>query len=158
VGRELIPGTDPASPPDPGVAGFSLIELLVVIAILSVLTVGAVLATGRGGTDTPDMARFQTLFTQTQALAVAGRQARGLKLDPDGLRLAYVTPEGWAISDVVQPWQGRVSFQAAGGFFDPQGPDIIQLPNGRGTAFTIAFTTGVRCQSDGWTGLTCDAR
>jgi prepilin-type N-terminal cleavage/methylation domain-containing protein len=152
VGTKLIPAA-------PARAGFSLIELLVVIAVLSVLTVGAVLATGRGGPETsPDMARFQAGFTLMQALAVQGRGARGLVIVSEGMQTAQAGAEGWVISDGVQPWRGRVVYAARGGQFDPGAPDIRFLSNGRSTAFSISFATGGRCDTDGWSGLTCAAQ
>lgn len=154
MGSKLI--SDPS-----GQAGFSLIELLVVIAVLSVLSVGAVLATGRGGDaarEAVDMARFQDSFTVMQALAVQGREIRGLEVKGKGLRRARPGPEGWVFSDNIQPWRGRVAYAGQGEAFEPDAPDIRFLPDGRTSVFSISFATGGRCASDGITGLTCDAR
>lgn len=142
-------------------AGFSLIELLVVIAILAVLSVGAVLATGRGGADakgTADMAQFRDRFANLQALAIQGRETRGLMVQGKGLRNARIGPDGWEISKATQPWRGRVAFSNQGELFIPNAPDIRFLSNGRTSAFSIGFAAGGRCASDGWEGLTCDAR
>lgn len=141
-------------------AGFSLIELLVVIVVLSVLAVGAVLATGRGTSQTggaADMARFHDQFTTMQALAIQGRETRGLVVQGKGLRTARPGPEGWKVSETIQLWRGRVAFRGTGEQYEPGAPDIRFLPNGRTSAFSIGFATGGRCESNGWSGLTCDA-
>lgn len=138
-------------------AGFSLIELLVVIAILAVLSVGAVLTTGRGGDGASDMDRFQRSYALMRSLAIQGREARGLMVQGTGLRRARMGVEGWGVSDSTQPWVGRVAFTRQGEVFVPGDPDIRFLPNGRTSAFSIGFATGGRCESDGWTGLRCDA-
>ena len=141
-------------------AGFSLIELLVVIAILAVLSVGAVLTVGRGGLrgeGTADLARFRQSFALMQALAIQGREMRGLVVQSKGLQRARPGPDGWVLSDTPQPWGGRVAFTRKNEAFAPGDPDIRFLPNGRTSAFSIGFATGGRCESDGWTGLTCDA-
>lgn len=146
-----------------GPAGFSLIELLVVIAVLSVLAVGAALATGRGGPQTAqssDMARFETAFATQAALAVQGREARGLAVQGAGLRGLRPDPGGgWTAAGPERPWRGRVAFlREAAEAFVPGGPDIRFLPNGRSSAFSISFAADGRCESNGWTGLTCSAR
>jgi len=152
-------GTKLISKPSAG-AGFSLIELLVVIAILAVLSVGAVLTTGRGGEGTQgraDMARFQDSFTTMRALAIQGREIRGLVVQGSGMRRARVGPDGWVFADTVLPWGGRIAFTRQTEAFEPGGPDIRFLPNGRTSAFSIGFAADGRCESDGWAGLTCDA-
>ena len=81
-----------------GEAGFTLIELLVVIAILGVLGVGAALTVGRGGPETAessDMARFQVAYATQAALAVQGREQRGLAVKAGGLRAMRPGPQGW---------------------------------------------------------------
>ena len=138
--------------------GFSLIELLVVIAILAVLSVGAVLTTGRGGPQAAgaaDMARFRDDFTTLQALAIQGRETRGLLVQGRGMRRARPGPDGWEISKMTQPWRGRIAFSRQGERFEPNAPDIRFLPNGRTSAFSIGFSAGGRCESDGWAGLIC---
>ena len=140
-------------------AGFSLIELLVAVAVLSVLTVGAVLATGRGGPDQgSDMARFEVLFDRARALAIEGRQARGLVITPDGVQMAQPGAGDWQVSRTVLPWQNRVAFLAPGARTGLNQPDIRLLPNGRSTVFSIEFDRTGRCESDGWTGVSCNAR
>ena len=144
-----------------GQAGFTLIELLVVIAILGVLGVGAALTVGRGGPETAessDMARFQVAYATQAALAVQGREQRGLAVKAGGLQAMRPGPQGWVAETTEQPWRGRVALSEEVILFDPQGPDIRFLPNGRSSAFTISFGAGGRCESNGWTGLTCAAR
>lgn len=139
-------------------AGFTLIELLVVIAVIAVLSVGAALSAGRGGPETAarsDMARFQGSFATQQALAVQGRETLGLLVQGEGLRRTRLGPEGWVPSGGVQPWRGRVAFSAPAGAFQAGAPDIRFLSNGRTSVFSIGFASGGRCESDGWSGLTC---
>ena len=153
MGTKLI--SDPSAE-----AGFSLIELLVVIAVLAVLSIGAVLTTGRGGADTEDradMARFQDSFALMRSLAIQGREIRGLVVQGTGLRNARSGPDGWEVSEVVQPWRGKVAFTRQNEAVEPSAPDIRFLPNGRTSVFSIGFAAGGRCESDGWAGLTCDA-
>ena len=154
MGTKLIPDTCAE-------AGFTLIELLVAIAVVSVLSVAAVLATGRGGPEaeaSADMGRFQVSFNTMQALAVQGRQTRGLVVQGKGMRRARPGSEGWDTSDIVQPWRGRVVFSKQIEPFEPGGPDIRFLPNGRTSVFSIGFEAGGRCESNGWAGLTCAAQ
>lgn len=155
MGSEL--SRQPARPT--GEAGFSLIELLVVIAVLAVLSVGATLSISRGGDpskDAADMTRFQTSFATTRAMAIQGREMRGLLVQGEGIRRAHVGPEGWVLTTSVQPWRGKVAFARQGEAFEPGAPDIRFLVNGRTSAFSITFAAGGRCESDGWTGLTCE--
>ena len=140
-------------------AGFSLIELLVVIAILAVLSVGAVLSTGRGGDaqGRADMARFQDSFATLRALAIQGREMRGLTVQGKGMRRARAGHDGWIFAETILSWGERIAFSRQNEAFEPGSPDIRFLPNGRTSAFSIDFAAGGRCESDGWAGLTCDA-
>lgn len=140
-------------------AGFSLIELLVVIAVLSVLSVGAVLSTGRGGAqreDAADMARFEDSFARMRAMAIQGRELRGLMVQGAGPVAARPGADGWVVTQTAPPWHAPVAFARTGEMPEPGGPDIRFLPNGRTSAFTIGFAAGGRCTSDGWAGLTCE--
>ncbi|MFK7940743.1 MAG: Tfp pilus assembly protein FimT/FimU [Roseovarius sp.] len=145
--------------PPTGEAGFSLIELLVVIAVLAILSVGATLSVSRGGDpskDAADMTRFQTSFATLRAMAIQGRETRGLVVQGEGMRRARPGEDGWVLTQSVQPWRGKVAFAKQGEAFEPGGPDIRFLANGRTSVFSIGFAAGGRCESDGWTGLTCE--
>lgn len=142
-----------------GEHGFSLIELLVVIAVLAILSVGATLVVSRGG-DTPetaaDMTRFQTNYMTLRALAIQGREMRGLTVRGAGMRRARLGEDGWVQASSVQPWRGLVNFSEQAEAHEPGGPDIRFLANGRTSAFSIGFGVAGRCRSDGWSGLTCE--
>lgn len=173
MGRQLRP--DPFAFEDPQ-AGFSLIELLVVVAVLAVLAVGVTL-TPLARNAPSDMARFREMFEGTRALAIAGREIRGLEITPqhmarsrldvqeDGGQEAGGRDSGrpgrgeqiW-VPGRVQPWRGPVTFLrrgASAGAVGPGAPQIRFLPDGRTEAFAITFGAEGRCESDGWTGVTC---
>lgn len=133
--------------------GFSLVELLVVVAILAVLAVGATIAGGRLGSS--DLARFRQGFDTARQLAIAGQQVRGLRVDPDALRSARYTAAGWQVSDSTVRLSGRATLRLTGPQGPREAPQIVLLPTGQSSAFSIRFGQG-RCQSDGWSGLTCD--
>lgn len=141
-----------------GPAGFSLIELLVVIAIVSILAVGASLAVGRQG-DTGDLARFREVWELQRSLAIEGRGMRGMRLGPKGLqvmiwRMAEAGPV-WQAQGGPRAWRGRVVVSSARPV--PSGePDIVFLPNGRSSAFSVRFDAdNAGCDTDGWADLTC---
>lgn len=145
--RELIPGRS---------AGFTLIELLVAVAVMAVLTLGAVLAVGRGQDRqvAPDMALFMERFAVARALAVEGRRTGGLQVRARETRLYWQVGGEWVAQSDPVPWRGRVGFRRAGGPAGQDQPDILFLPNGQTTPFTMSFPGG-DCESDGWTGLRC---
>lgn len=148
-----------------GDAGFTLVELLVAIAVLAVLALGASLALPRSSVPAErDMALFQRQFEQMRQLAITGQSSRGLRITPQGLRLArrqatsqanlladaLVGPEAsgqnqrWHLSARQQRWQGRVQFisqnSAGRAPIGSAAPDIQFLADGRSSAFTIRFS------------------
>ncbi|WP_420568727.1 type II secretion system protein [Thalassovita sp.] len=138
--------------------GFTLIELLVVVAIISVLAVGATLAVGRSGSSgQSDRALFAKTHERMRGLAVSGQQVRGLRFDPRGMFTADYGTKGWDISETRISWAGRVAVDVPGSArntrFDV--PQVIYLPTGRTTAYSIRFQDGSSCQTDGWGPLTC---
>ena len=140
-------------------AGFSLIELLVVIAVLSVLAVGASLAATRAPGRTDDADRFARIFAQLRQLSVQGQQWRGLNIRPRGHQMAGRSDGQWLDSGRETRWRGQVTFATDGPIAGDNSPEIVFLPNGRTSAFSIRFGAGAGtlCQSDGWTGLICEA-
>ncbi len=137
--------------------GFTLIEALVVTAVLSVLAVG--LALGSGARGHGDQQQFIQRFETAQALAVQGRQTRGLYVTETRLRPAVLTAEGWLPLGEGVRWHGAVGFSADRPSFSAtkDHPDIVLLPTGQATAFTIHFTqAGQQCRSDGWSGVQCN--
>lgn len=142
-----------------GKSGFSLIELLVVIAILSVLALGVVFTVGRSG-ESGDLQRFRSAYELQRDLAIEGRAMRGLRIGPRDMQVmvwragAGQDPTGWQVAGDKARWRGRVAFSASK--LMPLGvPEIVFLPDGQGSGFSVQFDNGRRCESDGWSGLTC---
>ena len=137
-------------------AGFTLIELLVAVAGMAVLTLGAVLAAGRGQVSQagPDMALFKERFEVAQALAIEGRRTGGLAVRNDETQLYWRVGADWETRSDPVPWRDRVEFNGRRPTGVEAGPDIVFLPSGQSTSFTISFDGGT-CANDGWTGLRC---
>jgi prepilin-type N-terminal cleavage/methylation domain-containing protein len=142
-----------------GQSGLSLLEVMVSVAVLAVLAVGAGLATGGAvpGTER-DATRFQRAFEQNWALAVMGRETRGLSITPQGLALARQAAGGWDSASRLYDWRGTVSLAHAGPGPLPGIPDIVLRPDGRSGGFALVFSgrgPAWRCVSDGWSALSC---
>lgn len=138
--------------------GFSLIELLVVVAIIAVLSVGVTLTVGRSDkVPTKDMALFQKLHERQRSLAITGQHIRALKVLPRGVYSARYQPDGWFLSDTLISWSGRalLSTRPSAQRIGPDDPQILFLPTGQVTAFSIAFSEGGRCETNGWGALKC---
>lgn len=141
---------------DSDTAGFTLFELLVVVAVLAVLAVGASLAATRsGGEGASDADRFRHSHDMARALAVQGQERRGLEISRSGIRMAKQVGGIWQAEGRKIVWRDRVVFAPQGEDLSPDVPEILFLPDGRSSAFSIRFA-GVGCRSDGWTGLKCD--
>lgn len=149
--------------PDQHDAGFSLIELMVVVAVLAVLAVGASLSAGRTGGGQGDMQRFSQQFELARALAIQGRQARGMWVTPQGFSMTELESDGWAEAGQQRRWNKPVSLQipprAGAGITSLKAPNIIVLPNGTVSDFSIRFNIGAaastRCTHEDNAGLIC---
>lgn len=154
----MEPGLIPSKTPLEGLrdAGVSLIELLVVVAVLSVLAVGVSMTALRNPDQAEqDQALFQRLYDQTRALAIEGRQSRGLRVTSRGISVATQTPDGWQIGS-EQRWQEAVSLVVRDQTLGAGAPQLVVFKNGQSSAFEVQFGTRGRCRSDGWTGLICE--
>lgn len=141
-------------------AGFSLLELMVSVAVLAVLAVGVGLATGRGVAGAErDADRFRRAVEQTRALAILGRETRGLSVTPRDLHLVRRDGTGWSDA-VLHGWSSRASLLPFGPMPLPGAPDILFHPDGRSSGFTAVFSgrgATWRCASDGWSEIRCAA-
>lgn len=145
--------------------GFSLIELVVVVAVLSVLAVGASLAAGQRSGGQSDLRTFTQEFELTRALAVQGRQVRGMRVTPQGFALSRLENGEWVPQGSLRRWRDAVSVQTGlrpeGGIAGtgPNNPNIVILPNGTGTVFSISFRSGrsamLRCAREEAGALVC---
>lgn len=160
----MDPGIEPdAASAGPEDAGFSLIELLVVIAVLGVLAVGVSLAAfRRDGGAQGDAALFVQSFSAARQLAVQGQETRGLEIGQRSRRALHLRAGQWEPAGPEARWRGRVAFMSADAGVSAGQPRIVFLPNGRTSAFSVQFSDGgargpVRCTSDGWTGVSCEA-
>lgn len=162
MGSKLTRHHDGPSPLVARTAGFTLIELVVVVAMLSVLAVGAGLVASRGGNSAmaSDMQRFQRQAETMRARAVQGRQVLGLFVTDRGFQAAVDTVKGWEKHQTETRWRGRVAIEARAPRRVPNSPQILFLPDGRVSAFTLSFSksSGRRsvCRSDGFAGVSCD--
>jgi len=144
-------------PDQPSDAGVTLIELVVVVAVMASLVLGVTLTVGRGGgRSESDLRSFRSAYDQARSLAVHGRVQRGFLLSAKGHRMAWWHSDGWQLSEHLQPWRGRVSYLVKTPRVADDRPNILFLPNGQTSAFSIQFDH-IGCRSDGWTGLICDA-
>lgn len=139
--------------------GFSLIELVVATAVLAVLTAGVTIsAVSRPGAG--DAAVFAARWDMAQAAARLSRVRRGLDISSQALTpMAWhpataTTPARWQEAGRPRRWRRPVRFDTRGVVAQGQ-PEVVILPDGRSTAFSVAFRGGGRCESDGWTGLRC---
>lgn len=141
-------------------AGFTLIELLVAVAVLAVLAVGASLAATRRSGSESDASRFAQSYAMARQLAVQGQARRGIDISPAASQPMAPGDGQWQRAGRETRWRAPVAFVAEGPAHPADWPEIVFLPNGRTSAFSIRFGhgAGTLCQSDGWTGLTCDAR
>ncbi|EIE50731.1 hypothetical protein AL036_12840 [Salipiger aestuarii] len=135
--------------------GFTLVELLIVVAIVSVLAVGAGLAVSRAPAADRDLSRFLAALSRERALAVIGGQSRGLVIGARGMAAVGRDASGWQVPQHMAPWRGRVTLT---GERVANGPDIVFLANGAGSAWRITFSGdggSRRCAGEGMTEPTC---
>lgn len=146
---------------DVGEQGFSLIELLVVISILAVLAIGVSLATARApNAASMDLAAFEKRFETMRARAIQGQQIEGLFVTPRGHQLARFQRSFWQYAGAELKWSGRVIFRTKAPSVVALAPEILFLPNGSYSPFSVEFVSRsehIRCDTDGWQKLTCEA-
>ncbi|GGX70409.1 hypothetical protein GCM10007385_44270 [Tateyamaria omphalii] len=144
-------------------AGMTLIELLVVVTVLAVLSVGATLTVGRvkGDDVAQDATRFLNTWRLHADLARETRTPQGLLLDTNGMQPMQLGETGWRETGGKVSWGSRVALVAGQGGRRGDVPDLVLLPSGQSTAFTVTFASAQsetlrRCTGGGWTVATCD--
>lgn len=150
---QILKGASSPLRPTSASPGFTLIETLIATAILAVLSAGAMLAL-RPTTDpaASDNTRLQTAFASQQALAIAGRDRRGLAFETREMQIMAWRDGAWQALAPPLEFRRSVTLDLGRIGVDPQ---IIFSPDGYSTPFTALLSDGARCTSDGWTGLKC---
>ena len=140
--------------------GFSLIELLVVVTVLSVLAVGASIAAGSRERGPADAQVFISMLNRAQALAVTGRQVRGLRVTRQGITRFERVAGGWGVIGSERPWRDDVMLQGDLVRMTGDTPNILLLPNGEITSVDIRFRAGdgreLRCRTGAPLGAQCE--
>ncbi len=141
--------------------GFTLIELLVVIAVVSVLAVGAVLTAARDRSNGDnDAATFRMTYNSLRAMAVHSQRPQALFVTARGHRKAQRHAGEWQLSDHAISWRTRVVFSPIGHQTEYGVPQLIFLPNGQTSAFSVTFSGdskahAIRCAGNGWAEMQC---
>jgi len=151
----------------PDQAGFTLIEVMIVLAIISILSVSVGLSLNFGRSrDMPpdDSSRFLIFVNDLQRAAIHGQTRRGIKITLSGWRnVPYeAQTQTWGRAGPEIRWRGAAVFQKPLGGFGgtSNAPDIILLPDGRLSAFTLRLIQDRRyatCSTDGFQEVTCKA-
>lgn len=156
----LGPGPAAKLPPD---AGMTLIELLVVVAVLAVLSVGVTLTVGTSDRDS--IARDETRFIDSWKLqadfARNSRTPHGLAFDGVAMQPMRLGSRGWQAVGSSVEWDGRVVLATDRQTSFSNAPDLVLLPSGQSTAFSVTFSDGPsdiprQCRGGGWEAVTCD--
>ena len=144
-------------------AGFSLIELVVVMAVIAILSLSVSLSLSRGksvGGMPRDAVRMLGQFAALRDGAIHGRRPAALSVTPAGWQVMRRHNDVWQGTGPRVRWSGAAVFQRDLSAPLPDGsvPEVVFLPDGRSTAFSIRFTDGgvvAVCDSDGWSPLRC---
>lgn len=139
------------------------------VAVLSVLAVGVGLSATRSGPSggQADAQRFERYMQTARAQAIQGRQTLGLFMTGTGYIPAVRSAKGWEKRTQATRWRAPATLQLKTPRRGPNDPDIVLLPNGQLTAFTLSFASGAFasrgsgktvCRSDGNEAVTCDTR
>lgn len=145
------------------IAGFSLIELVVVMAVIAILSLSVSLSLSRGvsvGGMPRDAVRMQGQFAALRDASIHGRRPAALSVVPAGWQVMRMQDGVWQGTGPRVRWSGAAVFQRAlSAPVTPSGvPEVVFLPDGRSTVFSIRFTDGgvvAVCNSDGWGPLEC---
>lgn len=144
-------------------AGFSLLELVVVIAVVGILSLGISLSLSGGrstGGYPRDATRFESQYNALRDSAIHSRTPVALSLGPAGWQVMRRRNGVWQGEGPRVRWNGAAVFQRDLSAPVPSTPlpEVIFLPDGRSSAFSIRFSDAgqvVQCASDGWQGLEC---
>jgi type II secretion system protein H len=143
--------------------GFSLLELLIVISVLAILTISVGYSTTLGDPKSDardDASRFISVFNELQSAAILSQNRKGMDVSQKGWLVYHFNDRAgnWDSDRRKVKWKGDASLLVKKPKDTPYDPDIIIMPDGRHSAFTITFIHGGAsqlCFSDGWTGVLC---